>query len=142
VRLGLRVSAYGKVMLRAQLETGTNLFADVDTGMAFTAGVGYELRAQMHGSTIRMKAWKSGTTEPSSWRIIHSTTAAPQTAGVFGLRTVNYSSSTVTVRVDDFTASSIATATVASLRKTRVASKQRTATAKRRTAVRVQGKRA
>jgi hypothetical protein len=111
VRIGLRVTATGNVQIRGQLQSGVNLFADTDTGMQFSAGTAYQLRVQLQDNTIRVKAWRSGATEPTSWRVVQTSTAMPQLAGVFGLRTVNYSSSTVTVRADDFSAATIPTAT-------------------------------
>jgi hypothetical protein len=111
VRLGLKATAGRQLQLRAQLNTGTNLFTDVDTGLSFQAGVAYELRVQLQGTSIRMKAWKSGTTEPASWTVARTSTAGPQTAGGLGVRTVNYSSSTVTVRMDNLSAAPMATAT-------------------------------
>jgi hypothetical protein len=64
-----------------------------------------------------MKAWKSGTTEPTSWRVSQTSNAGPQVAGGFGVRTVNYSSSTVTVRLDNLSAAPVVTASAASARK-------------------------
>jgi hypothetical protein len=69
---------------------------------------------QVSGSTARMKVWKAFTTEPSGWGIQRTLTAGPTTEGVFGLRTVNYSGASSTVRFDDFSAAPVATASTAS----------------------------
>jgi len=110
LRLGLKATAGRQLQLRAQRSTGTNLFSDVDTGIGFQANVAYQLRVQLLGTSLRMQAWKSGTTEPPNWTVSRTNTLGPQRAGGFGVRTVNYSSSVVTVRVDDFSAASAVTA--------------------------------
>ena len=53
-------------------------------------------QAEGNGSTtLRARVWKSGTTEPSTWRITATdTTAALQSAG--GVGVVNYAGSGVT----------------------------------------------
>jgi hypothetical protein len=107
-RVGLYLTPAGKVLIRGQTNTGTSLFADVDTGLSFTAGDTIALRVQAEGAnptTIRAKAWKAGTAEPSAWRVTTTnTTTALQAAGTLGIRTLNSSATVTTLSYDNLRA--------------------------------------
>jgi hypothetical protein len=107
-RVGIYLPGTGKVFLRGQTNTGTSLFADVDTGLVFTPGDTLVLRVQALGAsptTIRAKVWKAGATEPSAWAVTATnTTAGLQTAGTVGIRTLNATSSAATLSFDNLRA--------------------------------------
>jgi hypothetical protein len=107
-RVGLYLTPAGKVLIRGQTNTGTSLFADVDTGLGFTAGDTIALRVQAEGAnptTIRAKAWKAGTAEPSAWTVTTTnTTTALQAAGTLGIRTLNSSATVTTLSYDNLRA--------------------------------------
>jgi len=110
LRIGL-VAGGGKLLLRGQTNTGSALFADADTGLGFAAGTAYSLRVQLQGAsptTIRARAWKTGTTEPTSWKVQTTSSSGPQTAGNIGVRQLNTSSTTTTIKTDNLTAATIA----------------------------------
>jgi N-acetylneuraminic acid mutarotase len=110
-RVGLYLTGTGKVFIRGETSTGTNLFADADTGLSFTPGDTFVLRVQAEGAnptTIRAKAWKAGAAEPSAWTVTATnTTAALQTAGTLGIRTLNSASSATTLSFDNLRADRI-----------------------------------
>lgn len=112
-RIGLTGSG-GKLLIRGQTNTGTGLFADADTGTfadadtgtAFSAGT-YAVRIQLEGAsptTVRVKAWKAGTAEPTSWKVATTTSAGPQLGGAVGVRTINIGGSPATVAFDNLSA--------------------------------------
>ena len=69
--------------------TETVLSSQAVSGMVYAPGDVWNLRLQAQGTgstTLRAKIWKSGTTEPSTWRLTSSdTTAALQSAGAVGI---------------------------------------------------------
>jgi hypothetical protein len=80
-------------------------------GLKLVAGEKLQIRMQVLGTsptTLQVKLWKSGTTEPAAWlRSVTDSTAGFQTAGSTGLGTYLSSSVTnspVTVRIDDWLA--------------------------------------
>jgi PKD repeat protein len=82
------------------------------SGLTLALGDRLNVRMQVVGSsptTIMVKAWKAGTTEPATWaRTASDSFAGLQVAGSTGFRCYLSSSSTnapVTVRVDDWLAS-------------------------------------
>jgi hypothetical protein len=99
------------VVIRGQTSAGTNVFADADTGLTFTPGDTFVLRVQAEGAnptTIRAKVWRAGAAEPSAWMATATnTTAALQTAGTLGIRTVNSSSTVTTLSFDNLRADRI-----------------------------------
>jgi len=81
------------VFLRTQRSDGTSLGGDLNTGIAAADGVVLWLRAEFQGAnptTIRARAWKDGTTEPSTW-LLNTTdsTSAEQVTGAVGVRARN-----------------------------------------------------
>jgi N-acetylneuraminic acid mutarotase len=93
-----------KVFIRGQNDAGTHLFADVDTGVSFSPGDSIILRIQAQGTnptTVRARAWKVGTSEPSTWAVDTTTTVGPQTAGSVGIRTINTAGTSTTITFDD-----------------------------------------
>ena len=110
-RVGLFLTGTGKVFIRGQTSTGTNVFADADTGLTFTPGDTFVLRVQAEGAnptTIRAKVWRAGAAEPSAWMVTASDiTAALQTAGTLGIRTLNSSSTVTTLSFDNLRADRI-----------------------------------
>jgi hypothetical protein len=107
-RVGLYLTGTGKVFIRGQTNSGTNVFPDTDTGLKFTAGDTFLLRVQAEGAnptTIRAKAWKAGTAEPSAWMVTATnSTAALQTAGTLGIGTLNSATSVSTLSFDNLRA--------------------------------------
>jgi hypothetical protein len=106
LRVGLMASG-GKLLLRGQSSTGASLFADVDTGLGFTAGAAYRLRVQLEGAsptTIRARAWKVGTSEPESWNVVATSSSGPQEAGAIGLRQLTTAHTATTITADNLTA--------------------------------------
>ncbi|HEX5936807.1 MAG TPA: hypothetical protein VFZ75_03805, partial [Actinomycetota bacterium] len=105
-RVGLYVTSGGKVFIRGQTSANANLFADVDTGLSFSAGDTFVLRVQATGAsptTIRARAWETGTVEPASWQVTATSSAAGlQTAGSVGIRTVVTGTLTTTLAFDGF----------------------------------------
>ena len=95
--------------IRGETSTGTNLFADADTGLTFTPDTSARVQAEgANPTTIRAKAWKAGATEPSTWTVTATnTTAALQTAGTLGIRTLNSASSVTTLSFDNLRADRI-----------------------------------
>jgi hypothetical protein len=110
-RVGLFLTGTGKVVIRGQTSAGTNVLADADTGLTFTPGDTFVLRVQAEGAnptTIRAKVWRVGAAEPSAWMVTASdTTAALQTAGTLGIRTLNSSSTVTTLSFDNLRADRI-----------------------------------
>jgi hypothetical protein len=107
-RIGLHLAGTGKVLIRGETNTGTNLFADASTGLSFAAGDAFVLRVQVEGAsptTIRAKAWKVGTAEPSAWTVTTTNSvAALQKAGTIGIRTINTTSTGTTLFFDNLRA--------------------------------------
>ena len=105
-RVGLYVTSGGAVFIRGQTSANANLFADADTGLSFSAGDTFVLRVQASGAsptTIRARAWETGTAEPSSWQVTTTNSAAGlQTAGSVGIRTVVSGTLTTTLAFDGF----------------------------------------
>lgn len=114
--IGRRVAAIGayqaKIVLRAGGTVGISLVrvnasggAEVALqaainvpGLAYVAGDRLNVRLQVVGAsptTLNLKVWKAGTTEPSAWqRTATDSTAGLQTAGGVGLRAYLSSTST------------------------------------------------
>jgi hypothetical protein len=107
-RVGLYVKPQGALSIRGQTNTGSHLFTDVATGMTLNPGDSFVLRVQITGAsptTIKAKAWKLGTTEPSAWDVTASNnTSELQVAGTIGVRTVNTSKAATNFWFDDFLA--------------------------------------
>jgi hypothetical protein len=54
--------------------------------------------------------WRAGTPEPTTWQLVGSDgTLGPQVAGAIGVRTVNLSGASSTIRVDDLLATTLTT---------------------------------
>jgi hypothetical protein len=107
-RVGLYLTAAGSLLLRGQTSTGAHLFADVDTGLTFSPGTSVTLRIQVEGAnptTVRAKAWKTGTAEPAAWKVTATGTSGPQVPGTLGLRAVNTTTNATTLAYDNLNAS-------------------------------------
>lgn len=95
--------------------SGTVLTGGTVPGLTLTGGQKLSVRVQVQGTaptTIRAKAWRTGTTEPGAWSTTTTdATAALQNPG--GLRLTTYLSSSATsplvLRWDDLTAAPIGT---------------------------------
>ena len=106
-RVGLYVTAAGKLVLRGQTSAGAHLFADTDTGLAFRPGGRVTLRVQLDGAnptTVRAKAWETGTAEPAAWKVTATDPAGPQVPGAVGIRAVNTTTAAVTLSYDNLNA--------------------------------------
>jgi hypothetical protein len=93
-RVGLAQGAgRATILLRAQRSDGTNLTADLDTGIPAADGAQVMLRVQFQGinpTVIRARAWLAGSTEPSSWLLnTTDTNTAEQASGKIGIRVRN-----------------------------------------------------
>jgi hypothetical protein len=110
-RVGLFLTGTGKVFIRGQTNTGASVFTDADTGLTFSPGNTFVLRVQAEGAsptTIRAKVWRAGAAEPSAWTVTATdATAALQTAGTLGIRTLNSASTAVTLSFDNLRADRI-----------------------------------
>ena len=92
-RVGVVQGAAGDILLRGQRNDGSNLVSDLDTGIPAADGAQVMLRVQFQGANptvIRARAWRVGTTEPTSW-LLNTTdnTSAEQAAGMLGVRLQN-----------------------------------------------------
>ena len=88
--VGVAVDSDGRVRLRAMRGDTILPIGDVDTGITFTPGDTFGLRVQITGAsptTIRARAWRAGTTEPTAWTLSTTDTSGPQTTGSVGVRT-------------------------------------------------------
>lgn len=65
------------------------------TSFAATAGTSYTIRFNIVGTTLSIKAWKTGTTEPTNWML--TVTDGSLTSGFCGIRTQIQSGSALTV---------------------------------------------
>jgi len=117
-RAKLRFATNGQVFVQATQvvnNTETAIGAEVLVpGLTRTPGQFIRLRAQFQGTsptTIRIRAWADGTTEPTTWQYSQTdSTAALQAAGGVGLRAYLASSTTntpVIATFDDFSVTSI-----------------------------------
>jgi hypothetical protein len=108
-RVGIYVTSSGRVWIRGQTHDGSNLFADVDTGLTSWPGDTFAVRVQTQGAsptTIRAKAWKVLTGEPAGWSAVGTnSTNGLQRTGSLGVRTVNQTSTSMTLEFDDLSAS-------------------------------------
>jgi len=102
--LGCLDQASSGIVRIGQTDTASGLFADLDTGLTFTPGNSFVLRVQLQGAsptTIRVKAWRLGGSEPTAWSLTTTTSSGPQTAGSLGIRTVNTSTTNRTLPFDN-----------------------------------------
>jgi len=103
-RIGLFTSSAGRIGIRAESQNGKTVFADVDTGLTFTAGDSFNLRVQLEGAgptAVRVKTWKTGTSEPAAWtKTATDARVGPQAAGSIGVRVTNTASAATTVKLD------------------------------------------
>jgi PKD repeat protein len=88
----VRLAADGSVQLHATREvagTTTAVAGGVVTGLTFAPNDQLLVRTQVQGvspTTVRVKVWKAGTTEPTDWRAtITDTTASLQAGGGVGV---------------------------------------------------------
>ena len=109
----VKVLATGAVQLHTE-RSGTVLTGNTLPGLTLAAGDRLRVRVQVEGTsptTIRTRAWKVGSTEPTTWQY----TATDSTAGLQaggGVRLTTYASSTVTggnlvARYDDLLATGV-----------------------------------
>ncbi|WP_425837363.1 NlpC/P60 family protein [Streptomyces fractus] len=96
-RARLSVLTTGTVQLTLECESGgttTTLGALTTVGTGYAVGDVWHIRAQRQGTTLRCRAWKDGTTEPTTW--VHEVTDATLGAGRVGVRGLASSGSTAT----------------------------------------------
>jgi hypothetical protein len=107
-RIGVGQGPSGMVVIRGQTSTGTYLFTDVSTGIPAAAGNNISFRVQVQGTsptTIRARAWITGTPEPTTWMVTTTnSTAAQQAPGLLGVRVRNQGATSVTVQYESFLA--------------------------------------
>jgi hypothetical protein len=111
-RIGLFTNSAGKVGIRAENQNGKAVFADVDTGLAFSPGDSFKLRVQLEGGSptaVRVKAWKTGSSEPAAWtKTASDATVGPQAAGSIGVRVINTASAATTLKLDSLLVNQLA----------------------------------
>ncbi len=108
-RVRVRMSSSGIALAALKLagsSSSTLLGAEVSSGLAYTPGQFYRVRAEAFGAnptTIRARVWLDGTPEPASWLIVRTdATAGIQAAGQQGLGSFDAASSApVTFTYDD-----------------------------------------
>jgi large repetitive protein len=93
-RIGLvQGQGQGTILIRSQRGDGSTVTGDVNTGITAADGVKLWLRVELRGSNptvILARAWKVGSSEPSTWQLSASDNAsAEQTAGAVGVRARN-----------------------------------------------------
>lgn len=104
-RARLIVTTAGAVQLALEKEvasTTTTLGSATQVGTGFVGGEWWRIRAQRTGTTIRCRAWKDGTAEPTTW--LHSITEVDNPTGRVGFRALASIGSTGlprTIQVDD-----------------------------------------
>ena len=90
--------------------TETSLAAVNVTGLTYVPGMKLRVRVQAQGAsptTLRLKVWQDGTTEPAAWQVTTTdATAGMQVAGSVGFDPFNSGSATTgaVVRYDDLSA--------------------------------------
>lgn len=93
----VKVLATGAVQLHTE-RSGTLLTGGTLPGLTLASGDRLRVRVQVEGTsptTVRTRAWKVGSTEPTTWQYMAAdSTAALQAGG--GVRLTTYASSTVT----------------------------------------------
>lgn len=112
----LKVATDGAVTVQiTRLAGGSETtLSQVSAGFSIATGQTVRVRVQVTGAsptTVRLKAWLTGTAEPGAWTLTTTdSTAALQTAGSVGLLAYLSGSATnapVIARFDDFTAASL-----------------------------------
>ncbi len=106
-------SSRSDIFLRAQRSDGTSLGNDIDTGIPTTNSATISLHVQFQGTnptSIRARAWLSGTTEPSTWLLnITDTASTEQVAGMIGTQFINEDSASHTFQVSSYQATGTTT---------------------------------
>jgi PKD repeat protein len=109
----VRIQSTGAVtaqLMRVVGSTETTLAAANVTGLTYVPGMKLRIRVQAQGAsptTLRLKVWEDGTTEPTAWRVTTTdSTAGLQVAGSIGFDPYNSASATTpsVVRYDDLSA--------------------------------------
>lgn len=114
-RLKLRVDPVGTVTASlVRMSNGETTLASTRVPGTYTVGTSIHTRLQVVGTSptsLRAKAWISGTTEPSNWQLTASdSTASLQAAGAVGVHTYVSASTTNrpwTFRFDDLVAAHV-----------------------------------
>lgn len=92
-RLSVLTTGVVQLVLELQTSSGTStLGAAAQVGTGYVVGDVWHIRAQRTGTTIRCRAWKDGTTEPTTWT--HTVTDATLGAGRIGVRGIAATSNT------------------------------------------------
>ncbi|MBB5129807.1 hypothetical protein FHS32_006601 [Streptomyces albaduncus] len=94
-RARLSILTTGTVQLILERESGgstTTIGALTTVGTGYAVGDVWHIRAQRAGTTLRCRAWKDGTTEPTTW--VHEVVDATLSAGRIGVRGLASSGST------------------------------------------------
>jgi hypothetical protein len=96
------------VIIRGQTSTGAYLFTDISTGIPAAASNNISFRVQVQGAsptTIRARAWITGTPEPTTWMVTTTNSnAAQQGPGLLGIRVRNQGATSIAVQYESFIA--------------------------------------
>ncbi|MFE7347532.1 hypothetical protein [Streptomyces fimicarius] len=102
-RLSVLTTGTVQLILECQTPSGTTTLGALTTvGTGYVVGDVWHIRAQRTGTTLRCRAWKDGTTEPSTW--VHNVVDATLGAGRIGVRGLASTGSTAlpfTFRIHD-----------------------------------------
>jgi hypothetical protein len=104
-RVGL-VLKRGAVFLRARTSSGERLFKDVRLGRSSGKDV-YRVRVTLEGAsptTLKARAWRKGTTEPSSWKQTAVSNLGPEMPGSIGIWTFSRSRARMRMSFDNLVA--------------------------------------
>jgi hypothetical protein len=83
--------------------TNTSLAGPIQIAASSPAGAFWWLRLQVSGTTLRIRAWQDGTSEPGTWSST-ATDGAPLPTGAVGVAAQSYAGSTATptISYDDY----------------------------------------
>ena len=81
------------LVLQKRVNGSTSILKSVS--FAASAGTSYTLRFSITGSTLSVKVWKTGTTEPASWMV--TATDGTFATGFCGLRVLDQNGTTATI---------------------------------------------
>lgn len=106
-RVSLNATSDGRLLVSGLSAQEAQVFPTADTGLGFTPGAWYRVRAQLdsagstNSSTLRVKVWRDGSAEPVNWQWTGVSVEGPHLAGGIGVLVGGDSTSTQQVAYDD-----------------------------------------